>query len=153
MMIHEITEKVGRHKRRKRIGRGVGSGHGKTSGRGHKGAGSRSGFGSSTASHPAREGGQTPLFMRVPKRGFSNARFAKHYAIVNVQALDARFEDGAQVNAETLAQAGLIRDARQAVKILGQGETTKKLNVTAAKCSGAARAKIEQAGGTVTEAA
>jgi len=150
MMIHEITEKVGRHKRRKRIGRGVGSGHGKTAGRGHKGAGSRSGSGGSM--RPSREGGQLPLFRRFPKRGFSNARFARHYAIVNLQAIDARFDDGAEVNPDMLAKVGLIRDPKQPVKVLGTGELTKKLSVTAAMFSASAREKITAAGGAATVA-
>ena len=146
MMIHEITPKAGRHKRRKRVGRGIGSGHGKTCGRGHKGAGSRSGAtGSIRAS---REGGQMPFFRRIPKRGFSNARFRITFSIVNIKALDARFDDGADVNPQTLAKVGLIRDTRLPVKILGEGKITKKLAVTAAAFSKAAAEKINKAGGT-----
>ncbi len=146
MMIHEITPKAGRHKRRKRVGRGIGSGHGKTCGRGHKGAGSRSGAtGSIRAS---REGGQMPFFRRIPKRGFSNARFRITFSIVNINALDARFDDGADVNPQTLAKVGLIRDTRQPVKILGEGTITKKLAVTVAAFSKAAAEKINKAGGT-----
>lgn len=144
MMIHEITEKAGRHKRRKRIGRGPGSGKGKTSGRGHKGFGSRSGN-----SNP-HEGGGTPMWKMLPKRGFSNAMFKKHYALVNVSAIDARFEDGAEVNPEMLVKHGLIRDTKLPVKVLGTGETTKKLTVTAAKFSKSAEEKITKAGGSVT---
>lgn len=150
MMIHEITPQAGAYKKRKRIGRGIGSGHGKTSGRGHKGAGSRSGAtGSIRAS---REGGQMPFFRRIAKRGFSNAQFTTVYAVVNVQALDARFADGAEVTPETLAQVGLIRDTKLPVKVLGTGETTKKLKVTAAAFSKAAVEKLEKAGGTATVA-
>jgi len=150
MMIHEVTEKVGKHKKRKRVGRGVGSGRGKTCGRGHNGAGSRSGAtGSIRAS---REGGQTPLFRRVAKRGFSNVLFKKHFAIVNVAALDARFDDGAEVNAQMLVKAGLIRDDKLPVKVLGQGETKKKFSVTAASFSKSAQEKITQAGGSATVA-
>lgn len=150
MMIHDVTEKVGKYKKRKRLGRGVGSGKGKTCGRGHKGAGSRSGAtGSMRAS---REGGQTPLFRRVAKRGFSNALFTKHFSIVNIAALDARFDDGAEVNAQMLVKVGLIRDDKLPVKILGQGETKKKLTVTAASFSKSAQDKITQAGGTATVA-
>lgn len=148
MMIHEITEQVGKHKKRKRVGRGTGSGHGKTCGRGHKGAGSRSGFSGSIRA--SREGGQIPLFRRLPKRGFSNALFRKHYKIVNLQAIDARFDDGADVTPETLVRVGLIRETRTPVKILGQGQTSKKLIVKVASVSTSARAKIEQAGGSVT---
>ena len=144
MMIHEITEKVGRHKRRKRIGRGVGSGHGKTAGRGHKGYGSRSGN-----SNP-HEGGAIPMWKRFPKRGFSNVEFMTRYAIVNLKAIDARFQDGEEVNAESLAKLGLIRDTKLPVKVLGEGEITKKVTVTAAKFSKSATDKITAAGGAVT---
>lgn len=147
MMIHEITPTAGSHKKRKRIGRGPGSGHGKTAGRGHKGAGSRSGAtGSIRAS---REGGQMAWFRRIPKRGFSNAQFTTLYAVVNVGALDARFDSGAEVNPEMLVKAGLIRDTKLPVKVLGSGETTKKLQVTAAAFSKSAAEKIANAGGTV----
>jgi len=146
MMIHEITAKAGRHKRRKRIGRGPSSGHGKTSGRGHKGAGSRSGWSGSTP--PGFEGGQMPFFRRIPKRGFSNARFRTRYAVVNVRFLEARFESGAEVNPEMMAKVGLIAEARTPVKILGEGPLNRKLEVWASKFSASAREKIEQAGGT-----
>ena len=141
MMIHEVTEKVGRHKRRKRIGRGPGSGTGKTSGRGHKGYGSRSG---NTAPH---EGGRIPLFKRYPKRGFSNANFMKHYALVNLKALEARFDAGEEVTLDTLIKAGLVRDSSKPLKILGEGELTKKLTVVAAAFSKSAADKIAAAGG------
>lgn len=148
MMIHEITEKVGKHKKRKRVGRGPGSGSGKTCGRGHNGAGSRSGAtGSIRAS---REGGQNPLFRRVAKRGFSNVLFKKQFAVVNISALDARFDDGAEVNAQMLVKVGLIRDAKLPVKVLGKGETSKKLSVTAASFSKSAEEKINKAGGSAT---
>ena len=146
MMIHEITEKVGPHRRRKRVGRGPGSGHGKTCGRGHKGAGSRSGHVRRTAS----EGGQMPLFRRLPKVGFSNVRFRRVFAVVNLNAIDSRFDDGAEVNADMLVKVGLIRSARLPVKVLGMGQTEKKLSVTAATFSTSAREKIEKAGGTAT---
>lgn len=148
MMIHEVTELVGSHKKRKRLGRGTGSGHGKTCGRGTKGAGARSGWGGSIRA--GREGGQMPFFRRIPKRGFSNARFTKIYAIVNLQALEARFDDGAQVNPETLVKVGLIPDTKLPVKVLAEGELTKKLNVTAALFSAAASEKISKAGGSAT---
>ena len=93
-----------------------------------------------------------PLFRRVPKRGFSNARFRTEYAIVNVKAIDARFEDGAEVNPEMLVKAGLLKDTRTPVKVLATGETSKKFSVTAAAISAAARDKIEKAGGRVTVA-
>ncbi|MEM9294363.1 MAG: 50S ribosomal protein L15 [Planctomycetota bacterium] len=146
MMIHEITEKVGRHKRRKRIGRGPGSGHGKTAGRGHNGYGSRSG---NTNPH---EGGAVPMHAKFPKRGFSNAQFTTRYAVVNLKALDSRFDDGAEVTPEMLVKHGLIRNTKLPVKVLGTGEIGKKLRVTAAKFSGTAKQKIEQAGGQATEA-
>ena len=146
MMIHEITQLAGKHKRRKRIGRGHGSGRGKTAGRGHKGAGSRAGFGGSL--HPTYEGGQMPYFRRIPKRGFNNAVFAKRYSVVNVSALEERFDDGATVNPQVLEQVGLIRDTKLPVKILGTGELTKKLEVAAAKFSASASEKIEKAGGS-----
>lgn len=148
MMIHEVTELVGGHKKRKRLGRGTGSGHGKTCGRGTKGAGSRSGWGGSIRA--GREGGQMPFFRRIPKRGFSNVRFTTLYAIVNIKALEARFETGAEVNPEMLVKVGLIPDTKLPVKVLAEGELTKKLNVTAAIFSNAAAEKISKAGGTVT---
>lgn len=146
MMIHEVTEKAGKHKKRKRIGRGPGSGTGKTAGRGHKGYGSRSGNSS------PHNGGGTPLFKMLPKRGFSNAMFKKHFAIVNLAAIDARFEDGSEINAEMLVKHGLIRDTSLPVKVLGEGETSKKFTVTAAKFSKSAEEKITKAGGSVTVA-
>ncbi len=141
MMIHEITPKAGAHKRRKRVGRGPGSGHGKTSGRGHNGYGSRSG---NSAPH---EGGQIPFYRRFPKRGFTNAPFMKHFEIVNIKQLDERFDDGTQIDADALAKAGLIRSVKSNIKILGYGETTKKFTVTAAAFSGTAKDKLEKAGG------
>lgn len=148
MMIHDITVQVGKHKRRKRIGRGPGSGHGETSGRGIKGAGSRSGWSGSIRA--SREGGQMPLFRRVPKRGFSNAKFRTDYVVVNLRALESRFQAEAQVDAKSLMAAGLISTLNMPVKVLGTGELTKKLHVTAAKFSASAVEKITKAGGTVT---
>ena len=150
MMIHEVTSKTGRHRRRKRVGRGPGSGTGKTCGRGHKGARSRAG---ATGSIPAgSEGGQMPLFRRIPKRGFSNARFRKLFAVVNLKALESRFEDGAEINPRALADAGLIAGIRKPVKVLGEGAVTKKLTVVAAAFSKSAAEKITQAGGSATVA-
>ena len=146
MMIHEITEKVGKYKARKRIGRGHGSGSGKTSGRGHKGAKSRSGY----SRRPAFEGGQMQYFRRIPKRGFTNADFKTIYHIVNLASLEARFEKGATVDASALVEAGLIRNFKNPVKILGQGDLTIALSVTADKFSASAVKKIESAGGSVT---
>jgi len=146
MMIHDITNMAGKYKARKRIGRGHGSGSGKTSGRGHKGAGSRAGH----SHRPGFEGGQTPWARRFPKRGFTNAPFRTEYHVVNVGQLDARFSDGDEVNLETLVAKRLIRNTKLPLKILGEGEMTKKLSVTAAKCSKSAVAKLEGAGGSVT---
>ena len=146
MMIHEITEKAGKYKARKRIGRGHGSGNGKTSGRGHKGAGSRAGY----SRRPAFEGGQMPYFRRIPKRGFTNADFRTIYHIVNIASLQDRFKKGAAVDATSLVEAGLIRDFKNPIKILGQGELKVALNITADKFSASAIKKIEAAGGSVT---
>ena len=146
MMIHEITTLTGRYKKRKRVGRGRGSGKGKTCGRGHKGARSRSG--ASGSIRASREGGQMPLFRRLPKRGFNNANFRTVFTIVNVKALAARFQDGDEVNAESLANAGLISDAKLPIKILGEGDIDKKLNVVAAAFSKSAMDKINAAGGS-----
>ena len=143
MMIHEITESAGRHKRRKRVGRGVGSGHGKTAGRGHKGYGSRSGN-----SNP-HEGGQIPFYARFPKRGFSNAKFKVTYQVVNLNALDGRFSDGETVDAESLSKAGLTRRTGGPVKVLAYGDLSKKLTVSVDAISGTAKEKIEAAGGSV----
>ena len=144
----EIRSDAGRNKPRKRIGRGNGSGHGKTSGRGHKGAGSRSGF-----SHRyGFEGGQNPVLARIPKRGFSNANFRKEYQVVNVASLERRFEDGQRVDPSALKAARLIEDASKPVKVLGNGELSKKLSVVAAKFSASATEKITKAGGSIEQA-
>ncbi|MCH2144467.1 MAG: 50S ribosomal protein L15 [Phycisphaerales bacterium] len=148
MMIHEITEKVGRYKARKRIGRGEGSGHGGTAGRGHKGAGSRAGF-SRRASY---EGGQLPWFQRYPKRGFSNSAFRKNYHVVNLKVIEERFESGTSIDVAMLAENRIVRDTNLPLKVLGEGELTKKFDITAAKFSASARKKIEGAGGTATDA-
>lgn len=143
MKLDDILQAGGRNKRRKRIGRGTGSGMGKTSGRGHKGAGSRAG----SSRILGFEGGQNPILARIPKRGFSNFQFRKLRQIVNLSSLD-RFDDGARVDAEALAQAKLIDDASMAVKVLGNGELSKKLTVVASAFSAKAEEKISQAGGT-----
>jgi len=144
LKLHELSPVVAK-KDRKRIGRGNASGQGKTAGKGSNGQKSRSGpyvpFGF--------EGGQMPLIKRVPKRGFSNYPFKEAYNIVNLVDLEDRFEIGATVNAETLVEAGLIKNTRGLVKILGNGEITKKLTVVAHKVSESAKAKIEALGGTV----
>jgi large subunit ribosomal protein L15 len=143
MNLAEITKKAGADKRRKRVGRGRASGVGKTCGRGHKGGGSRSGW----RERGLQEGGQMPTFRRIPKRGFSNVQFAQRYTVVNVAALEERFKAGAHVTPQAMAAAGLIRDAKQPVKILGEGSLTKKLQVDAARFSQSALEKIKAAGG------
>lgn len=146
MKLDEILSAAGKHKPRRRTGRGIGSGRGKTCGRGHKGYGARSG----SRKRLGFEGGQTPVLSRVPKRGFSNAPFRKDFQVVNVCSLE-RFDAGARVDAATLAKSRLISDAKKDVKILGRGVLTKKLTVVAAKFSGSAAQKITEAGGTVEQ--
>lgn len=152
MMIHDITAKAGRYKKIKRLGRGPGSGHGKRSGRGQKGAGSRSG----TATRFQFEGGQMPYFRRLPKFGFSNAKFRTPFWIVNLREIVAHsdFARGGEVSTETLVKAGLVRDDSRELKILGSvGEDGLKvpLTVKASRVSAAARKLIEGAGGQVHE--
>ena len=144
MKLDEILHEAGKQKARKRVGRGKGSGKGKTCGRGHKGMGSRAGSGKRLG----YEGGGVSSLARIPKRGFNNALFRKEYHIVNVAALD-RFEDGARVDAAALVEARLIGDDDKPVKILGNGEVTKKLTVAVAKVSASAAEKIARAGGSV----
>jgi len=143
MLSHEITSVVGKHKVRKRVGRGRGTGLGKTCGRGHKGSRSRAGATRMSLS----EGGQMPLFRRLPKRGFNNKQFARRFEIVNVSELE-RFADGAEVGVEQLSAAGLVTASAKRVKILGDGELTKKLQVAAHKFSKTAEEKIVGCGGT-----
>ena len=131
-------------KKRKRVGRGPGSGIGKTCGRGTKGQGARSGGGTP----PGFEGGQMPLYRRLPKRGFNNARFRTEYAIVNVGQLESAFTAGASVDAVAIREARLINAKRGPIKVLGGGDLSKKLHVTADRFSEAARKKIEDAGGS-----
>ena len=140
----QITSIAGKHKSRKRLGRGSGSGNGKTCGRGHKGSLSRSGADRSGL----REGGQIPIYRRMPKRGFSNVQFAQKYEIVNVSQLE-RFEDGSIVGLQQFSDVGLIDKSTSRVKILGGGALTKRLQVTAHKFSKAAEQKITGCGGTV----
>ena len=141
MKLHELHPAEGSTSYPKRLGRGSGSGLGKTSGKGHKGAKARSGGGK----RPGFEGGQMPLYRRVPKRGFNNV-FGTEYAEVNVERLEA-FEDGATVDAKALLEARIIRKELDGVKILGGGELTKKLTVKAAKFTASAKEKIEAVGG------
>ncbi len=141
MNLHDLHPAAGSTKTRKCKGRGMGSGNGKTAGRGHKGQWARSGGGV----RPGFEGGQMPLVRRLPKRGFNNI-FAKNYAELNVCQLNA-LEDGAEVTFETLVAAGLVAKKFDGVRILGKGELTKKLNVKVAGVTAAAKEKIEAAGG------
>ena len=142
MKLHELSPAPGSVKEGYRKGRGPGSGNGKTAGKGHKGQNARSGGGVRLGF----EGGQLPLYRKLPKRGFKN-HFATHYAIVNVADLDKRFNDGDTVNLETLMAAGLIKKSLDGLKVLGNGEITKKLTVEAAIFSASAKEKIEAVGG------
>ena len=141
MKLHELSPAAGSTKEAKRIGRGHGSGQGKTAGKGHKGQKARAGRGM----RPGFEGGQMPLQRRIPKRGFNNI-FAKEIVAINVGSLNA-FEDGAVVNNDALIEAGIIKKVCDGVKVLGNGEITKKLTVQVAAFSEAAKQKIEAAGG------
>ncbi|HYW80932.1 MAG TPA: 50S ribosomal protein L15 [Thermoguttaceae bacterium] len=142
MNLNDVHRGITKYKKRRRIGRGPGSGHGKTSGRGHKGQGSRAGY----SSHPTFEGGQMPLVRRIPKRGFNN-RWAQTVAIVNLSDLETRFEDGAEVTPETLQAKDLAKGRYDVLKVLGNGDLTKKLKVSAHKFSRSALDKINKAGG------
>ncbi|HVS18314.1 MAG TPA: 50S ribosomal protein L15 [Planctomycetota bacterium] len=146
MDLKTVCNKGIKHESRKRIGRGVGSGLGKTSGRGHKGWGQRSG----APRRPGYEGGQMPIYRRVPKRGFTNARFRRDFTIINVDKLNA-FQDGDTVDLAGVLQAGLASRTAPLLKVLGTGELSRKLVVRAQKFSASARSKIEAAGGTVVE--
>jgi large subunit ribosomal protein L15 len=143
MELHNLRPAAGAKKPRKRVGRGPGSGNGKTAGRGHKGQKSRSGY----SRRYGFEGGQMPLVRRIPKRGFTNI-FRVEYQIINVQDLERVFEAGDEVTLEAIAENGLVRRGAKLVKVLANGEISKKLNVQAHKFSAAARTKIEAAGGT-----
>ena len=145
MKLHDLKPDPGSKRKRTRVGRGIAAGKGKTAGRGHKGQGARSGGGKG----PYFEGGQLPLVRRLPfKRGFTNI-FGITYQEVNVEMLDARFDEGAMVDGESLVAAGLVRDADKPIKILGRGELSKPLVVHANKFSKSAAQKIESAGGSV----
>lgn len=145
MMLNQITEQAGARRRRKRVGRGESSGHGRTSGRGNKGAQSRAGYSGRVLS----EGGQAPIFRRLPKRGFNNYNFRREYQVVNLDQLQHWFKDGGAVAPAELHAHGLISDAQGMVKVLGDGSLTRKLSVTAHAFSVSARAAIEKAGGSV----
>ena len=143
MKLHELAPAPGSTKEHFRVGRGHGSGNGKTAGKGHKGQNVRSGGGV----RPGFEGGQMPLYRRLPKRGFNNYNFATKYAIVNLSDLEAKFEDGAVIDVEALIACGLVKNQYDGVKILGNGGLTKKFTVKAAAFSKSATEKIEAAGG------
>ena len=144
MKLNELKYNEGSKKDIKRLGRGSSSGTGKTSGRGENGQKSRSGGGVRVGF----EGGQLPLYRRLPKRGFSNAMFKKTYAVINVSDLN-KFEEGTEVTPELLFEMGIIKKQLSGIKVLGNGELTKKLTVKANKFSSSAKAKIENVGGTI----
>lgn len=146
LRLHNLKPNEGAKHRRKRVGCGESSGHGKTSGRGHKGQKARSGG----AIRPGFEGGQMPLHRRLPKKGFSNDQFRDKIVTVNLSDLEERFENGATVNEASLRQAGLIRGSFDAIKVLGAGGISLKLTVEVDKISATAKEKLEKAGGTVT---
>jgi large subunit ribosomal protein L15 len=144
MNLNDVHRGIRKHRKRKRLGRGTGSGHGKTCGRGSKGQRSRAGF----SRKPTFEGGKMPLVRRVPKRGFNN-RWALSVAVVNVGDLEERFQNNEEVNPDTLKAVNLAKGRFEVLKILGDGQLTKKLKVSAHRFSKSAREKIEQAGGQV----
>ena len=143
MKLHELSPAEGSVKAGFRKGRGAGSGNGKTAGKGHKGQNARSGGGV----RPGFEGGQLPLYRKLPKRGFNNSKFGKQFAIVNIETLQSKFNDGDVVDASALLAAGIIETVFDGVKVLGNGELTKKLTVKAAIFSASAKEKIEAVGG------
>ncbi len=143
MRLHDLKPRPGAKHRRKRLGQGESSGHGKTSGRGGKGQTARSG----SSIRIGFEGGQMPLIRRIPKRGFNNARHTTRFLPVNLESLN-QFDDGARVDAEALRNAGLANGRLEQIKILGDGDLTKKLTVSAHAFSASAKAKIEAKGGT-----
>ncbi len=146
MKLHELSPAAGSTKARKRIGRGAGSGQGKTAGKGHKGQLARAGRGM----RPGFEGGQMPLQRRLPKRGFNNI-FRKEIALVNVADIDAAFDNGAVVTIDALVEKGLVKQVLDGVKVLGNGEISKSLTVQANAFSESAKQKIENAGGKAEE--
>jgi len=144
MKLHDVNRGVKKFKKRRRVGRGPGSGHGKTSARGHKGAKSRRGY----SRHPAFQGGAMPLVRRVPKRGFNN-KFALNVATINVARLEQAYQAGEEVSPETLREKSIIKQQYDVLKILGDGELSKKLKVNAHRFSESAKEKIEKAGGEI----
>ncbi|MFM2178259.1 MAG: ribosomal protein [Verrucomicrobiota bacterium] len=145
MRLHDVQPRPGAKKRRKRIGCGESSGHGKTSCKGHKGQKARAGKGI----RPGFEGGQMPLHRRLPKKGFSNVQFRDVYEVVNVGSLNDAFEDGAVINEASLRESGLVNRNCDAIKILGTGDLSRKLTIEIKSVSASAREKIEKAGGSV----
>ncbi|AMA61828.1 MAG: 50S ribosomal protein L15 [Kurthia gibsonii] len=143
MKLHELQPTAGSRKERNRVGRGIATGNGKTSGRGHKGQKARSGGGV----RPGFEGGQNPLFRRLPKRGFTNIN-RKEFAIVNLDALN-RFEEGTEVTPALLIESGVVGNEKSGIKILGNGSLDKKLSIKAHKFSASAKEAIENAGGNI----
>lgn len=146
MDLSQVHQGISKRKKRKRVGRGIGSGHGKTATRGHKGQWAISGGGYPTT---VFEGGQMPLFRRMPKRGFSNGSWEKHFHVVNVGDLDQYFDAGATVDPESLRKVGLAKGPADGVRILGTGDVTKKLVVRAHHFSKSAAEKIQAQGGTM----
>ena len=142
MILNDVHRGIRKNKKRRRIGRGIGSGYGKTAGRGHKGQGSRAGF----SNHPTFQGGAMPLVRRIPKRGFNN-RWALSVVVVNLGQIDKAFEAGEDVTPEALSAKNLAKGRFDLLKVLGDGELTKKLNISAHRFSKAAIEKIEKAGG------
>lgn len=147
MRLHNLKPAPGSRHRRKRLGCGEGSGHGKTSGRGHKGQMSRSGG----STRPGFEGGQMPLIRRLPKRGFNNGMHRKYFVPVNLCQLDKHFDDGSSIDLDAIISAGLANGQYDGIKILARGTTTKKFNVKAHAASQSAVSQIEAAGGTFTK--
>jgi large subunit ribosomal protein L15 len=146
MQLHDVDQGIHKYKKRKRVGRGTGSGHGKTASKGHKGHSSRQGF----KQNPLFEGGQMPLARRVPKRGFVNGAFKKDFAIINLEKIDEAFEAGSVVDEASLRAKGLVKGRHDdGIKILGDGEVSKPLTIHAQKFSESAAAKITAAGGAV----
>ena len=142
MILDDVHRGIQKNRKRKRLGRGPGSGHGKTAGRGHKGQGSRAG----NSSHPTFAGGSMPMVRRVPKRGFNN-RWAKSVVVVNVGQIDAAFSAGEEVTLESLAAKNLAKGRFDLLKVLGDGELSKKLKISAHRFSKSAAGKIEKSGG------
>ncbi|MGN1033985.1 MAG: 50S ribosomal protein L15 [Oscillospiraceae bacterium] len=144
MKLYELSPAPNSNKKAYRKGRGAGSGNGKTSGKGHKGQNARSGGGV----RPGFEGGQMPLYRRLPKRGFTNI-FSTEYAVVNIRDLEKRFEDNATIDTQAIINSGLVKKVLAGIKLLGNGELSKKFNVTVAAFSKSAKEKIEKAGGRI----